>query len=121
MAHRRRTPEEVCIEYAIAAEAVRAQTWILRNFPCTEASRHYTHETGEEECLTQHWRTETYQSGDDRPTERPELAAEDMCENCQTRLRAFKDRREARKRLGSVKRSIETIGKRLNVVGPVNG
>jgi hypothetical protein len=118
---RRRTAEDACIDYAIAAEYVRSQTQILRDFPCSEASRQYTHETGEEECLTQHWRTETYQAGDDRPMERPELAAEDMCENCQARLKAYGERRNGRKRLGAIKRSIEAIGKRLNVVEASRG
>lgn len=110
----KRTAEDVCVEYALAVKAVRNQTWIIRNWPCTEGNRKYTSETGEEPCLDKHFRIETYQAGDDRPTERPEMAWEEMCENCQIRLKAIKNRRIARKLLGAVKRSIEVVGKRLN-------
>jgi len=128
MSKPRRTPEDVCIEYAIAVMAIRAQTCILASFPCGEG---YTRaidisvdetdgyfEPPDESCMDKHFRIETYQAGDDRPTERPELAAEDMCENCQKRLQAINDRKDARKRLGAIKRSIEVVGKRL-IDGPV--
>lgn len=118
MSKPRRTAEDVCIEYAIAVAAVREQTAIVHKHSCTEGNRQYTAETGEEECLDRHFRIEVYQAGDDRPMERPELAAEDMCENCQIRLKALDTRRGYRKRLGAAKRAVEIVGKRLNAGSP---
>lgn len=109
----KRTAEEVCIEYALAVAEVRFQTCLLRDHRCTEGSRKNFNETGERECLDRHFEIEIYDSGHGNPKERPGLAAVEMCDNCQTRLQAIRDRKDVRKRLGAAKRAVEAIGKRL--------
>jgi hypothetical protein len=113
MPRKRRTAEEVCIAYAVAVERVRFHTRIMHNHPCTEGRRKNFNETGETECLDQHFAIEVYDGGHGNPKERPSLAEEDMCDNCRTRLQALNERKDARKRLGAAKRSVEAVGKRL--------
>lgn len=111
----KRTAEEVCIEYAIAVGAVREQTRIMAANRCPE-------QCGEERdpdsgrvvsaaqpsCLDLHWTLVCTPYG-----ESPERAFEDMCDQCQIRLTAFDARREAKKRMGAVKRIVERVGNRL--------
>lgn len=111
---RKRTASEACIEYAIAAQAVREQTRIMGNNRCVEESaEEIEHAAGRlvspavPSCLTQHWEIVV-----GKYREEPALALEDMCEKCQIRLEAFEARKVAKKRLGAAKRSVEAIGKR---------
>jgi hypothetical protein len=60
--------------------------------------------------MSRHWNVVTGPAPNYR--EYPEIAYEDMCDGCKVRLKAFEDRREARKRLGAAKRAVEAIGKR---------
>jgi hypothetical protein len=106
-----RTAEEACIEYAIASADVRAQSRILRAFPCDEANNRHWNETGEQECLTQYWTTTRSDTG---PIPDPQIDYDNMCDNCKKREQAYRDRAQGRKRLGAAKRSIEAVGKRLN-------
>lgn len=110
-----RNAEDVCAEYALAAEAVREQTRIMRNNRCEEESKPEITANGYgapavESCLSQHWTIET----DVRGSEHPMKDSGDMCDPCQIRLKAFEARKDAKRRLGAVKRSIESVGKRIN-------
>jgi len=100
MSKPRKSPEDVCIEYAIAAEAVREQTRIIRANRCTTADRpserSYT-EGSMTPCL------------DDEGLDR-----DDWCEACKVREIAIAARKSARQRLKNAKRSVEVVGKRLN-------
>jgi hypothetical protein len=111
MPRKQRTAQEVCTAYAHAVESVRVQTRIMLKHPCTEGNRKNFHKTGERECLDRHWQTVLEGQGV-HAREVPELAVEDMCDACKTRLGAFEHRRDARKRLGAAKRAVEAIGKR---------
>jgi hypothetical protein len=116
MAKSKRSAEEVCVEYAIAAESVREQTRIMRNNRREEESKgergaYGCVEGAQESCLSEHWSIEATPYG-----ERPSRAFEDMCELCQIRLKAFETRRECKRRLGAAKRAVEAIGKRLQAV-----
>jgi hypothetical protein len=121
MAKSKRSAEEVCVEYAIAAASVREHSKILSLSVNQCDAVTMFHESGAEflngvsapdSCMTQHWQVETYAYGDVEYRERPALAYDDMCDGCKVRLKAFEDRREARRRLGSAKRAVEAIGKR---------
>jgi hypothetical protein len=96
----KRTAEEVCIEYARAAEAVREQTRIILNNRCTVADspseRSYTEGT-----MTPCWQDIGLE---DR---------EDWCEECVAKDAAKTLRAQLRKRLRAAKRSVEAVGKRL--------
>lgn len=113
MPRKKRTAEEVCIEYALAVAEVRFQTCLIRDHRCTEGSRNNFNETGEEECLDQYFSLEVVDAGNGNIREQPRRAAKDMCDNCQTRLQAVRDRKDSRKRLGAAKRAAESVGKRL--------
>lgn len=97
-----RTPEEVCVGYAISVECVRDQTRIILNNPCTVADRpserSYTEGTMTP-CLLD--------EGQDR---------EDWCAACIAKDAAKTLRKDLRKRLRAVKRSVEAVGKRLQAV-----
>jgi hypothetical protein len=88
----KRTPEEVCIEYAGAVAAVRAQTRILRDNRCPDESAGERDEASgymhgaQESCLQRHWNIET--GPPPNYTERPELAYDELCDACKVRLRA---------------------------------
>lgn len=97
-----RTPEEVCIEYALAVECVRDQTRIILNNRCTVADRpserSYTEGTMTP-CLLD--------DGQER---------EDWCAACIAKDEAKTLRKDFRKRLAVAKRRIEAVGKRLQAV-----
>lgn len=104
-----------CMEYAIAVDAVRAQTRIMMANRCEEASKEERDSSSGRivsaevpSCMSRHWEIDITKYG-----ERPMLAFEDMCEPCQVRLQAYEARKEAKKRLGAAKRSVEAVGKRL--------
>jgi hypothetical protein len=112
----RRTPEEVCVEYAIAAAAVREYHGVMKNNFCQVVydengiGRPGFRGDGED-CLSQYWaRIQT----DNGTISAPEIEYDEMCDNCKKREQAYRDRGEARKRLGAAKRSVEAVGKRLN-------
>lgn len=96
----RKTPEDVCVEYAICVELVRAQTRIVRANHCTVADR------PSERSFTEGSMTPCY---DDVGIDR-----EEWCNACVVRHDAVEDRNALRKRLRVAKRSIEAVGKRLN-------
>lgn len=93
-----RTAEDACVEYAIVAGLVRAQTRIIRENRCTEASgSDDPFDGGIAPC---------FKASDD-PSE--------WCTACKTSAGAVDARRQARKRLGVAKRHVEVAGKRLNL------
>ncbi len=107
----KRTAEESCIEYAIAVEAVRKYTRIMRANPCTEGSRGNFIETGEVECLDEFFGAP---KGPDGEFPRYQEFHDRMCDACKARLDAINLRHAARVHLGAAKRSVEAVGKRLN-------
>lgn len=120
MSHKLRTANDVTVEYAIAVECVREQTRIMAKNRCEGESKGEIGMSGyregaEESCLNKHWSIVVVSGGHGEGREVPGMAYDDMCDECKTRLQAFLDRREARKRLGAAKRAVETVGKRLKV------
>jgi len=123
------TPEMACMNYAYAVLAVRTQTRIMRENPCEITSSieaEYraalesrpsnagilVHPEGQrEDCIALHWQVDTGPALNF--VETPHMAFEDMCASCMVRYQAIMQRKEARKRLGAAKRSIEVVGKRL--------
>lgn len=118
----KRTPEQVCIEYAIAVAAVRQLTKVIGD-PLNRCLRVLSWEADgveamcivpqPEECLTVHWRVSLERASDGEAREVPEMPYVDMCDSCQLRHQRVRDRKAARKRLGAAKRSVEAVGKRL--------
>lgn len=120
----RKSAEEVCIEYAIAAVAVRDITRKITPGECALLVA--------EEAIPWHMR-------DEKPAVpciskllslKPEVGhnygayleesqeiEDEMCERCQESLKAVRDRKLLRKRLGAAKRSVEAVGKRLQKEG----
>lgn len=95
----RKSAEEVCIEYAIVAEAVREQTRIVLNNRCTETNR------PSERSFTE---------GSMTPCRLDEgLDREDWCGACHAKNDALLARKDFHKRLRNAKRSVEAVGKRL--------
>lgn len=115
----KRTAEDACIEYAIAVAEVRRFHAAMTSHTCQVVNDE--HGLGRpgfrgdgEECLSLYWqRTQT----DNGFIDTPEIEYDDMCDNCKVREQAYRDRYEARKRLGAAKRSVECVGKRLNISG----
>jgi hypothetical protein len=109
--HKKRTAEQVCIEYAIAVEAVREQTRIMRDNRCPNESANFTEHgmnvDGESSCLDDLF--EIMKEGAEEDSD-----YEEMCPACKIRFHALQKRRAARKRLGAAKRAVESIGKREN-------
>lgn len=114
MGKKPRSAEDVCVEYAIAAAEVRRAQVEISKHPCNLVDD-WRDGIMVDDCLDKHFRVETVEEGPGRIVERPELAAEDMCESCQKRLQFLDERRDARRRLGAAKRSVEVVGRRLNV------
>lgn len=119
----KRTPEDACVEYAIAAAEVRQLTKVIGD-PLNRCLRVLAWEAEgiesmcivpqPEECLTVHWRIVLERGGDGEAREAPEMPYVDMCDSCQLRHSRVRERRTARQRLGVAKRSVEAVGKRLN-------
>lgn len=121
MAKPRKTAEDACIDYAIWVADVRRLTKIIRENTCEVVGDKFAqaaldlHEPNDpvpESCLSQHWQITN--GGPPSYYEIPLLPFDEMCAQCKTAWHAITDRREARKRLGAAKRSVEAIGKRLN-------
>lgn len=126
----KRTAEDACVEYALAAFHVRLSTTTIRQNPCEvvaercgeydaalevrPANSGLLVQPNMEDCLAMHWRIEIVPSGNGEGREVPALDYEDMCEACKVRLSAIEGRKTDRKRLGAAKRSVEAVGKRLN-------
>lgn len=108
----RKTPEAVCVEYAIAVAEARRCHAVMASHTCTE--KYYSdgmERSNGDECLSLYWRrTQT----DNGFIHTPEIEYDAMCANCKVREQAYRDRSEARRRLGAAKRSVEVVGKRLN-------
>lgn len=125
----RRSPEDVCVQYAVAVAAVRQLTKVIgdRLNQCEIAAQ----ACGEldaavqsrpsiqamlkppdmEDCLTKHWQIAIGPAPNYR--EEPYLAYVDMCDACQLRCDRIAERKIARKRLGAAKRAVEAVGKRV--------
>jgi hypothetical protein len=117
----RRSPEDVCIEYAIAAAHVRELTRKIVPGECTNmASTESLPTWGEppaphEPCISRLFSLKP-EYGRDRESylEASEEIQDEMCDRCRESLKAVRERKIARVRLGAAKRSVEAIGKRLN-------
>lgn len=105
----RRTPNEVCIEYAIAAKTVRDLTALIVPFNCTKVPKDsYT-----EPCIVRLFNVKREDSHEEAYQEYIAEIKDEMCEQCHISLKAVEDRKEARKRLAAAKRSVTAVGKRL--------
>ena len=103
------TSEQACINYAVAAEAVKLLSQSLRTGICERVGEHLAAvvagmriDNCPEECLHDFF-------VDD-------LESEDMCSECERKLELVRQRKDARLRLGQAKRAVFTVGKRLNRV-----
>jgi hypothetical protein len=130
VAHKKRTPEEACIAYAEAVEAVRKQTRFLRdranyceNYEPTERAEYNIEAmalvypgyagTSKSSCLDEFF---SAPKGPDGEFPRYQEFHGRMCDACKNRLDAINLRSNARKVLGACKRSVEAIGKRSKAV-----
>lgn len=113
-----RTAEEVCVEYAIAVADVRRISKKFGENPCALIEKWYERNQSTpkpDDCLDVYfaeWDRE--HENYDSYAEARAAAKDTMCGCCCRRLQAIEDRKEARKRLGAAKRSVEAVGKRLN-------
>ena len=103
------TSEQACINYAVAAEAVKLLSQSLRTGTCERVGEHLaavvagmSGEPSPEECLHDFFTDD--------------LEREDMCSECERKLGLVRQRKDARLRLGQAKRAVFTVGKRLNRV-----
>ncbi len=102
---RLRSAQDVCIEYALAAQQVKEQQKIVVSHSCTMGN-------DEEECISRLWAT----SGQDdrgRSYPEPDILECDMCGNCKIRLEAIRKRAIARAKFGAAKRAVLAVGKRM--------
>lgn len=118
----KRTAEEVCIAYARIAAEIRALSAKIVPSECTKMATSESHPswTGPSTpivaCLNQLFSV-THEAdgyGGDLYQGKSEEVESEMCERCLESLKAVRDRKEARKRLGAAKRAVEAIGKRLS-------
>ncbi len=111
------TPEQACINYAVAVAKVKRLTLVIKSNPCTAEEKNNV-EIGEgwkgmTSCIALHWSThlvgcaESYRGV-------PDLARESFCPNCETALTAIEERKEARTALRYAKMSVNCLGKRLS-------
>jgi hypothetical protein len=119
MAKSKRSAEEVCIEYAVATRIVRELSAKVRPGECTSmASAEFRPgwpgpSTPIEPCISRLFSLKPTPGEDyDYYLEEAEEIESEMCERCVESLKAVRERKEARKRLGAAKRAVEAIGKR---------
>lgn len=119
----RKTAEDACIEYAIAIAEVRRLNAVMSAeqnlcdvialFRESEAERlngSYSPYSCLDGLFERHDpEMESLEAHEEAHAE----LRETMCDGCRERLSAIKDRKDARKRLGAAKRSVEAVGKRL--------
>lgn len=119
----KKTAEYVCIEYAQAVAEVRRLTKVMsamENF-CTiydsfgvlKSDSYYTESCVQRLFVKREWEDESEEDYQERLSG---IRAE-MCSGCRRVLKAIEDRKAYRIRLGSVKRSVESVGKRLQKEG----
>lgn len=122
----KRTPEDVCIEYALAVAAVRELTRKIIPGECTtmatadalEFWQPGYKEERTEPCISQLFSLKPSGSYDrEAYLEMAYDLEEAMCERCKESLQAVRERKALRKRLGAAKRSVETVGKKLQTTG----
>jgi hypothetical protein len=108
--HSRRTPEEVCIEYHLAAAEISRTSEIIHSQVCDRgAGRNPS-------CLTEYFALPTEYDSQTGRLIGPLLDGfEGFCEGCQIAYNAVQKRKQARARLGAAKRAVGAVGKRLNV------
>lgn len=117
----KRTPEQVCIEYAIAVRIVRELTRKIVPGECIFQAAVESHPwcpgatTPIDPCISRLFSLKP-EDGRNREAylEASDEIEEEMCDRCKVSLQAVRDRKDARKRLGAAKRSVEAMGKRLN-------
>lgn len=108
----KRTPEEVCIEYAEAAAEVRRHSCTMRENKCEFAEKAYSPvydssfvclepgSHGIDPCWLQ-IANESMEDGNE------------PCEPCTRRIAAHGERKDAKKRLRAAKLAVGSVGKRL--------
>ena len=109
--HSRRTAEEVCIEYHLAAAEIRRISAVIKAQVC-QRDRDYQEalktnpraDFPKQPCLSEYFALPRMDDGD----------FEGFCEYCQIAYDAVQERKRARQRLGAAKRAVGAVGKRLN-------
>lgn len=115
------SPEEVCMEYAVAAKAVRDLSALVKPWNCTNVSKYkfsqpyYSQPTPHGPCISELFEMK-HESGVDFDAAVEDFE-EDMCDACKVSLKAVRERKEARRYLSKVKRRVDAVGKRLNAQG----
>lgn len=107
-----RSANDVCIEYAIAVAEVRRLTKALGTSICKRVIDEDFSREGT--CLKNLWEMVPERNGEGNCSHEDfaEAVAE-LCTACAEARRLIDERRDARKRLGAAKRSVEAIGKRV--------
>jgi len=119
MAHKRRTADEVCIEYHLAAAEIRRISAVIKAQVCQrdrdyeEAMKTNPHPGfSKQPCLSEYFALPRIED------EHGNLHMDDgdfegFCEYCQIAYDAVQERKRARPRLGAAKRAVGAVGKRL--------
>lgn len=108
----KRTPEDACIEYAIANAEVRRISNAIGEHQCLVVKDFCAgQQFGElpETCLKQFYTThvEGYETF-------PDMEEEEMCDECKAAHALVLQRKDARQRFGKAKLAVTVVGKRLN-------
>ena len=116
----RRTAEEVCIEYHLAAAEIRRISAVIKAQVC-QRDRDYQEalktnpraDFPKQPCLSEYFALPRIED------EHGNLHMDDgdfegFCEYCQIAYDAVQERKRARLRLGAAKRAVGAVGKRLN-------
>lgn len=112
----KRTPEDACIEYAIANAEVRRISKAIGSYQCLlEAEFCAGPQLGAipDTCIKQFYTThvEGYETF-------PNMEEEEMCDACKSKHALVLERKVARQRFGKAKRMVTSVGKRLNAAAP---
>jgi hypothetical protein len=119
--HSRRTAEEVCIEYHLAAAEIQRISAVIkaqvcqrdRDFEATRDSRPSNYIDQKPPCLTEYFTLPRLED-DHGNLHLDDGDFEGFCEYCQIAYDAVQERKRARPRLGAAKRAVGAVGKRLN-------
>lgn len=124
----RKSPEDACVEYAIAVAEVRRLTRKIGDAQCihlkgwsagfdnleeSDWDALAAYPPSPETCLHKRFNMPTGPEGEIHHTTVAAIHAA-MCSGCSEAFEYVQTRRTARRRVGGAKRSVEAVGKRLN-------
>jgi hypothetical protein len=111
--HKRRTAEEVCIEYHLAAAEIRAISAKIEVWGCTSPDVVDPNKRIEP-CVCRLFKIKPEWDLYGQNWNEAEEFESEMCDHCTEALRLIRERRALKARLGAAKRAVGAVGKRLN-------